>query len=399
MSRSTWSCFAYARSVKPLAVGLVGLSVAILILLGAIPRAYAISIELKGAAPDRIERQRQAANGDLPLPSTPNVGKLDERLANKQLTRGNPVLLRIFKDESEFEIWMKKDNRYVHFATYPICHWSGDLGPKLVEGDKQSPEGFYTITRKRLHRSGRWPRSFNLGFPNVLDRSLLRTGSYLLIHGGCSSVGCYAMTDAVMTEIFGLVYDAIKAGQDYVPVHVFPFRMTNENLASHVESEWRDFWINLKEGYDSFERTRLPPRISVCNGRYSILDAAPGEGGAHPPLAVCGETAAVLQAEETLQNIVHQPSRWKALSVEEQKLVALLPLPIETIAAQHLAAKSTNTKSRPPRAVAAGPPLPRLQCNLGLASCRRFLALQQRSYQARTTKGKTGVATARSNRN
>lgn len=398
MSKSGWSCFTDPHSARSVAVVLAGLFAASLTLIGTTPYAHAISIELKGAAPDRIERQRQAANGALPLPSTPNVGMLDERLANKQLARGSPVLMRIFKDESEFELWMKKDDRYVHFATYPICHWSGDLGPKLVEGDKQSPEGFYTITRKRLHRSGRWPRSFNLGFPNVLDRSLLRTGSYLLIHGGCSSVGCYAMTDAVMTEIFGLVYDAIKAGQDHVPVHVFPFRMTNENLASHDDSEWRDFWVNLKEGYDSFERTRLPPRISVCNGRYSVLDSAPGEGGTQPPLAVCGETAAVLQAEETLQNIVHQPSRWKTLSGEEQKLVGLLPLPIETIAAQHLAAKFSNTKSRPPRAMAAGKPVPRLQCNLGLASCRRFLALQQRSYQARTTKGKAGVTTARSNR-
>ena len=68
------------------------------------------------------------------------------------------VLIRIFKEESELEMWMQKGERYVHFATYPICHWSGTLGPKLAEGDKQTPEGFYTITRRQLHRIGRWPR-------------------------------------------------------------------------------------------------------------------------------------------------------------------------------------------------------------------------------------------------
>src|SRR5690606_15361040 len=121
-----------------------------------------------------------------------------------------------------------------------------------------------------LHRSGKWPLSFNLGFPNTLDRSLLRTGSYLLVHGGCSSVGCYAMTDPVMQEIYRIVSDAFAAGQKQVPMHVFPFRMTETNLARHAASEWHDFWINLKEGYDAFERSRLPPRISVCDGRYQI---------------------------------------------------------------------------------------------------------------------------------
>ncbi|MEO1543700.1 MAG: hypothetical protein AAFR75_06750, partial [Pseudomonadota bacterium] len=121
--------------------------------------ATALEIRLKDAAPDRIERQRLAVAGQLPLPGTPNIGKLDQRLAKKQLKFGSPLLVRIFKSEAELEVWMQRDGRFVHFATYPICHWSGSLGPKLAEGDKQSPEGFYNVTRRQLHRSGRWPRS------------------------------------------------------------------------------------------------------------------------------------------------------------------------------------------------------------------------------------------------
>lgn len=241
--------------------------------------AEALTIELKDAAPDRIERQRRAVRGELPLPGTPQLSETKQRLEKLGLKAGAPVLLRIFKESSELELWMLKSDRYVHFATYPICHWSGTLGPKLAEGDKQSPEGFYTITRRQIHHSGRWPRSLNLGFPNVLDRALLRTGSYILIHGGCSSVGCFAMTNAVISEVYGLVAKALRAGQRHVPVHIFPFRMTEKNLDMHRTSEWVGFWRNLKKGYDSFQRYRLPPAISVCNGHYHVRDARGPLGG------------------------------------------------------------------------------------------------------------------------
>jgi murein L,D-transpeptidase YafK len=241
--------------------------------------AKALTIELKDAAPDRIERQRRAVRGELPLPGTPQLSKTTERLEKLGLKAGTPVLIRIFKESSELELWLLGNDRYVHFATYPICHWSGTLGPKLAEGDKQSPEGFYTITRRQIHHSGRWPRSLNLGFPNVLDRALLRTGSYILIHGGCSSVGCFAMTNAVISEVFGLVAMALQGGQRFVPVHIFPFRMTETNLKTHRTSEWIGFWRNLKKGYDSFQRNRLPPSISVCNGHYQVRDARGPLGG------------------------------------------------------------------------------------------------------------------------
>jgi murein L,D-transpeptidase YafK len=239
------------------------------------PEALALSIELKDVAADRIERQRAFVEGRLPLPGTPDTKRLAERLAEKGLKSGLPVLIRIFKEDSELELWMEKDGAFVLFATYPICHWSGTLGPKIREGDKQSPEGFYSITRRQLHHEGRWPVSINLGFPNAFDRAHSRGGSYILMHGGCSSVGCFAMTNAVISEVYGLARAALAGEQRFLPVHVFPFRLTDERLASRASSNWNGFWQDLKQGYDSFERTHRPPDVSICDGRYRIEDAQP----------------------------------------------------------------------------------------------------------------------------
>jgi murein L,D-transpeptidase YafK len=245
--------------------------------------ASAVSIELKDVASDRIERQRAFVEGRLPLANTPDVSRLEQRLADKGLKSGAPILMRIFKETSELEVWIEKDGAFVHFATYPICHWSGTLGPKLREGDKQTPEGFYTITNRQLHHIGRWPRSINLGFPNAYDRVHARNGSYILMHGGCSSVGCFAMTNPVIGEVYGLAKAAIRNGQRYVPIHVFPFRMTDAAMAAHADSPWKEFWSTLQAGYRSFERTRRPPRVSVCAGTYRIDDAPPPTAGASAP--------------------------------------------------------------------------------------------------------------------
>jgi len=250
--------------------------------------ASALDIELRDVAPDRIERQRAAHEGTLTLSGTPDVSRLDARLAEKGMTLGSPVFMRVLKAESLLEVWLRQGDRFEHFATYPICYWSGTIGPKLREGDKQNPEGFYSISRRQLHRSGRWRQSLNLGFPNVLDRQLNRSGSYILVHGGCSSVGCFAMTDPVIAEIFKIAEAALKGGQDRIDVHVFPFRMTEANLAQYDGHEWQDFWQNLKEGYDSFERTRRPPAVSVCAKRYVVRDGGPGEVAGTGPLASCG---------------------------------------------------------------------------------------------------------------
>ena len=200
--------------------------------------AAALEIELKDVASDRMERQRSQIQGQLPLPGTPDVAKLTERLHAKGLAMGAPLMIRIFKASSELELWVRKDDTFTLFDTYPICHWSGTLGPKVFEGDRQAPEGFYTVGRGGLTRVGRWPRSFNLGFPNAFDRSLKRSGSFILIHGGCSSVGCYAMTNPVIEELFLLSEAALKSGQDRMQVHVFPFRMTIAALEARKKSEW-----------------------------------------------------------------------------------------------------------------------------------------------------------------
>jgi murein L,D-transpeptidase YafK len=220
----------------------------------------------------RWENQSHYRSGQ-PLPGTPDLSRLDERLAAKGVSLGVPIYLRIFKLDSELELWVEKGGHFVRFATYPICLWSGRLGPKLKEGDKQAPEGFYTVAFEQLNPNSRMYRSFSLGFPNAYDQAHGRTGSFLMVHGGCASVGCYAVTHPVVDEIWRLVTAALDKGQPRFAVHAFPFRMTESNLMLRRGSEWDGFWADLKTGYDLFERSHIPPVVSVCNGRYMF---APG---------------------------------------------------------------------------------------------------------------------------
>lgn len=393
--------------------------------------ARALNIELKDIASDRIERQRNFAVSPSPLPGTPDTAQLQARLTEAGLKAGAPLLIRIFKAESELELWMQKDGAFARFATYPICNWSGSLGPKLREGDKQTPEGFYTITSRQLHRLGRWRHALNLGFPNAYDESLKRDGSYILVHGGCSSVGCFAMTDPVILEIFQLTSAALRAGQQNVPVHVFPFRMTSETVAKYRDDEWSDFWSNLKEGYDSFERTKQPPRVSVCRGKYVIQDASsPQEAGAPLPLGVCGETAAQILASNgsawlvpltpDLPSQTRSPVELRPAELLSQEPVPELPsrpLPAPLKLTELTKPQTTvlDPKTSPAAATSFDPaaiyefvpridagraksasgagasPRPAVRCNLGLASCRRFAALLDRrvTVQKKNARAKT----------
>ena len=194
--------------------------------------------------------------------------RLIHEMQNMGIRLGAPVFIRIFKKEKQLEVWARKGLSYNLFKTYTICHHSGTLGPKLKEGDKQSPEGFYTVAASQLNPFSRYHLSFNIGFPNEFDRSHNRTGSALMVHGRCSSVGCFAMTDFRMEEIYTIVESAMISGQLQVPVHIFPFHMTWENMAAHSDSKWIYFWENLKEGYDHFEGHRSPPLVRVQNKRY-----------------------------------------------------------------------------------------------------------------------------------
>ena len=185
----------------------------------------------------------------------------------QNLELGQAAFIRVFKYENTLETWVQDPatGRFVPYKSYPICNYSGTLGPKLQEGDKQSPEGFYTVGARQMNPWSQYQLSFNLGFPNEYDEALGRTGSALMIHGGCSSVGCYAMTDPVVEELYLLVEASIRAGHN-VPVHVFPFRMTPPNMLARRGDQWMPFWENLKEGYDAFELTKIPPQISVRSG-------------------------------------------------------------------------------------------------------------------------------------
>lgn len=212
----------------------------------------------------------------LPMPREPDLANYSERLRSAGVAEGAPVLIRIFKSEFELELWMQRDGVFRRFATYPICRWSGDLGPKLQEGDSQAPEGFYTVDSSALNPNSRWYRSFNLGYPNAFDRAHGRTGSLIMVHGGCASIGCFAMTDAQMQEIWKLVTAALSGGQKRFQVQVYPFRMSEERMNGHAQSPALDFWKNLNAGNDLFESSMLPPKVNVCAGKYRF---APGEKG------------------------------------------------------------------------------------------------------------------------
>lgn len=196
--------------------------------------------------------------------------ELRAAMADAGLEMGAPVFIRIFKEESLLEVFVKSEDRYHLFRSYPICAYSGTLGPKLKEGDGQAPEGFYTVTRTSLNPNSNFHLSFNLGFPNAFDRAQGRTGSFLMVHGACVSVGCYAMTDPLIEEIYLIVESALENGQPSVPVHAFPFRMTSGRMQTAVGHQWFDFWADLAPAYEHFENHSQVPSISLSNGRYLI---------------------------------------------------------------------------------------------------------------------------------
>ena len=208
----------------------------------------------------------------IPAPSEVPLGKETlQLLAKKGMQPGSPAFVRIFKEESELEIWKQRDDgRYYHFKTYPICNWSGELGPKLSHGDKQAPEGFYNVTPVLMNPNSKFYLSFNVGYPNSFDKALGRTGDSVMVHGKCRSAGCYAMTDALVEEIYGVTREALKAGQPSFQLHAFPFHMTDARMAQMKTNKWYPFWKTLKEGYDHFETYRVPPNIAVCEHRYVV---------------------------------------------------------------------------------------------------------------------------------
>ena len=193
-------------------------------------------------------------------------------LAQKGMREDAPIFVRIFKEESELEVWKAKDDgRYYHFKTYPICTWSGKLGPKIKQGDKQTPEGFYKVSAKQMNPNSSYHLSFNIGYPNAYDKAHNRTGNFIMVHGDCKSAGCYAMTDALIEEIYALARESFAGGQEAFDLQAFPFRMTPENMKRHNRNRSYGFWRNnLYQGYRDFEISQLPPKIDVCARRYLV---------------------------------------------------------------------------------------------------------------------------------
>ena len=208
----------------------------------------------------------------------PLSAEMVAEIEKKNMPKESPILVRIFKEESELEVWKQDANgQFALLKTYPICRWSGELGPKVREGDRQAPEGFYPITPGQMNPNSNYYLAFNLGFPNAYDRANDRTGAFLMVHGDCSSAGCYAMTDEQIQEIYALGRDSFLGGQKSFQVQAYPFRMTALNMAKHRNNPNMPFWRMIKEGNDHFMVTKAEPKVDVCEKRY-VFDAEPAPG-------------------------------------------------------------------------------------------------------------------------
>jgi murein L,D-transpeptidase YafK len=230
--------------------------------------ALAAGTLLAGCDSDEISL---AANAKANQPVPP---KLLAAMVEKDMDLQSPILVRLFKQEAELEVWKQdRSGRFALLKTYPICRWSGDLGPKVREGDRQAPEGFYAITPAQMNPQSAYYLSFNTGYPNAYDRALGHTGSQLMVHGDCSSRGCYAMTDEQIAEIYSLGRESFFGGQKSFQFQAFPFRMTPLNMAKHRNNPNIAFWKMIKEGYDHFEITHQEPKVDFCEKKY-VFDAA-----------------------------------------------------------------------------------------------------------------------------
>ena len=271
--------------------------------------AVAAAIALAGCDPESI-----APTGRSHAPLSEKT--LAEMTA-KNMDKESPILARIFKEESELEIWKQtRDGQFELLKTYPICRWSGDLGPKKKEGDRQAPEGFYTITPGQMNPNSNYYLAFNTGFPNAYDRAMGYTGSELMVHGDCSSRGCYAMTDEQIQEIYALARESFFGGQKSFQLQAYPFRMTAINMAKHRNNPNFAFWKMLKEGYDHFGATHQEPKVAVCDRRY-VFDAA-GPDNSSRPLSFNAKAACpAYQLDKNLADAINDHQRQEQRKMAE----------------------------------------------------------------------------------
>ena len=240
--------------------------------------ALAAGVLLAGCNSDEISLANNA-KANQPVPA-----KLVAEMVSKNMDLQSPILVRLFKQEAELEVWKQdRTGRFELLKTYPICRWSGDLGPKVREGDRQAPEGFYAISPSQMNPQSAYYLSFNTGYPNAYDRSLGHTGSELMVHGDCSSRGCYAMTDEQIAEIYSLGRESFFGGQKSFQFQAYPFKMTPVNMARHRNNPNMPFWKMIKEGYDHFEVTRQEPKVDFCEKKY-VFDAVKAPDAKREPV-------------------------------------------------------------------------------------------------------------------
>ncbi|VFU07113.1 ErfK/YbiS/YcfS/YnhG family protein [Methylocella tundrae] len=272
-------------------------------------------------------------------------------MKEKDTTKAAPVLIRTYKKESELEIWkMKSDGRYALLKTYPVCRWSGQLGPKTREGDRQVPEGFYSITPAQMKPNSAYYLAFNVGYPNAYDRALGHDGGSIMVHGICSSAGCFSMTDPQIGEIYAIVREGFSAGQREVQMQSYPFRMTAENMAKYRLDPNIGFWKQLKEGSDNFEVTQQEVTVGVCSKHY-VFNATPVNGRFDPD-GPCPQ----LKQDEGVRNLVAAKETRDDAKVAE--LAAQGVKPVRTVYADgggHPSFSSIFAYASRPDALARGP--------------------------------------------
>ena len=219
---------------------------------------------------------------NVPIPK-----ELMDRMAAIGTSPAEPMVIRVYKQSSELEVWKRtRSGEFALLKTYAICKWSGTIGPKIREGDYQSPEGFYNVTPGQMNPKSAYWLSFNVGFPNKFDQAWGRTGSNLMVHGDCKSVGCFAMTDAGIKEIYALVRESFRGGNRSVQLQLLPFRMTEANLQTNAASPHLPFWRNLKQGTDLFEANGMPPAWDVCERKY-VFNSSPAGALPLDPNGAC----------------------------------------------------------------------------------------------------------------
>jgi murein L,D-transpeptidase YafK len=309
-------------------------------------------------------------------------------MAEKGTTKQAPMLIRTYKKEAEFEIWkMRSDGRYAHLKTYPMCRWSGQLGPKVREGDRQVPEGFYAITPGQMNPNSAYYLSFNVGYPNAYDRAHGASGGAIMVHGACSSAGCFSMTDQQIAEIYAIARESFAGGQREIQMQSYPFHMTAENFAKHRADPNIAFWKQLKEGADNFEVTKAEPKVAVC-GRHYVFNSTPENPGqrleadaACPPLKQDAEIASLVSTKQ------HQ---------DEQKIAELTATGVKPVrllyadGGQHPDFFSKMPEVSRPDALAQGP----VEIDLSDPKLAKSPALQIAAGKAAKTGTGTSTVTA-----